>query len=389
MIPLAVPNLEGNEAAYLQECITSTFVSTVGPFVGKFESQIAELSGTASAAVLCSGTTALHLALEGLGIGEGDLVMGPALTFIASPNAVRHARADVWLADVSANDWMLDVVAARAAIEAQTDPHPSGRLHRDSGKVLRALMPVMIMGSVPDFPALVSLAKAFNLRIIVDAAAAIGTTAANGDALGGTGVDAVCYSFNGNKTVTCGGGGAVAASDDALIARIKHLSSTGRVGANYDHDIVAYNYRMTNLQAALGVAQLERLDDFLKAKHEIRDRYADLSDKFADLSPFPELRHGKDGHWFSGFWYTGDKQGIETEFQTHMKAAGVDLRPFWKPVHLQKPYATALAEPMPVTDGIWKRIFPLPCSTHITPADLDTVIAAAFEFWTDHEIKKV
>ncbi len=381
MIPLAVPNLNGNESAYLQECITSTFVSTVGPFVGKFESQIAELSGTPTAAVLCSGTTAIHLALEGLGIGEGDLVMVPALTFIASANAVRHARADVWLMDVAADDWMLDLGVARAAIEAQTEPHANGRLHRDSGKVLRALMPVMIMGAVPDFDAVVALAKEFNLRVIVDAAAAIGTTYNEKTALGATGVDAVCYSFNGNKTVTCGGGGAVAASDDALISRIKHLSSTGRVGANYDHDIVAYNYRMTNLQAAVGVAQLERLDSFLKSKQKIRDRYAAMADEFDDLSPFPEPQYGQNGHWFSGVWYTGDKAGQDSAFQAHMKAAGVDLRPFWKPLHLQKPYLTALSEPMPITNEVWQRIFPLPCSTHITQEELETVITAAKDFW--------
>lgn len=385
MIPQAVPNLNGNEAAYLQECITSTFVSTVGPFVGRFESRIAELSGTPAAAVLCSGTTALHLALEGLGIGDGDLVMVPALTFIASANAIRHARADVWLVDVGADDWMLDVDVARAAIVDQTDPHPDGRLHRASGKVLRALMPVMIMGAVPDFAALVALAREFNLRVVVDAAAAIGTTAVNGIALGDTGVDAVCYSFNGNKTVTCGGGGAVAASDGTLIARIKHLSSTGRVGANYDHDIVAYNYRMTNLQAAVGVAQLERLDSFLASKHRIRDQYAALSEAYDHLSPFPEPQHGQNGHWLSGIWYTGTAKGLDTAFQDHMKAAGIDLRPFWKPLHLQKPYLGALAEPMPVTDEVWQRIFPLPCSTHLTQDEVNRVTTAAAEFWDGHK----
>lgn len=385
MIPLAVPNLNGNEAAYLQECVTSTFVSTVGPFVGKFEAQIAELSGTLTAAVLCSGTTAIHLALEGLGIGEGDLVMVPALTFIASANAIRHSRADVWLVDVAADDWMFDVNVARTAIEAQTEPHPHGRLHRASGKVLRALMPVMIMGAVPDFDAIVALAREFNLNVVVDAAAAIGTTAGNGTALGKTGVDAVCYSFNGNKTVTSGGGGAVAAADEALIARIRHLSSTARVGANYDHDMVAYNYRMTNLQAAVGVAQLERLDSFLDSKQRIRDEYAALAAGFDVLSPFPEPEHGRNGHWFSGFWYTGTAEGLETAFQQHMKDAGVDLRPFWKPLHMQKPYLQALTEPMPVTDDVWRRVFPLPCSTHLTADELELVKNAALEFWNRHE----
>lgn len=388
MIPLATPNLNGRESEYLQDCITSTFVSTVGQFVVDFETRIANLSGTSSAVVLCSGTTALHLAIEGLGIGEGDLVMVPSLTFIATANSVKHARADVWLMDVSVDDWMMDVVRARAAIIAKTDPHPKGRLHRASGKVLRAIMPVMIMGSVPDFDAFVALGKEFDLRIIVDAAAAIGTTRKDNVALGATGVDAVCYSFNGNKTVTCGGGGAVAAADPALIDTIKHLSSTGRVGANYDHDIVAYNYRMTNLQAAVGLAQLERLDSFLDSKQAIRDRYADMAAEFADLAPFPEPQHGRNGHWFSGVWYTGDRDDLDSAFQAHMKAAGVDLRPFWKPLHLQKPYIEALAESMQVTTDIWRRIFPLPCSTHIGQDDLNTVVAAAKAFWNKTSERK-
>lgn len=385
MIPLAIPNLQGRESDYLQDCITSTFVSTVGPFVTDFEDRIAALSGTPSAVVLCSGTTALHLALEGFDIGANDLVMLPSLTFIATPNSVKHAGADVWLVDVHASDWTMDVALARAAILSKTDPHAEGRIHRESGKVLKAIMPVMIMGAVPDLDGLCDLAREFGLKVVVDAAAAIGTTGSNGVKLGKTGVDALCYSFNGNKTVTCGGGGAVASNDPALIARIKHLSSTGRVGANYDHDIVAYNYRMTNLQAAVGVAQLERLDEFLKAKQTIRDTYAEFATTFESLEPFPEPNFGQNGHWFSGFWYTGDNPDIGQEFRDHMQSSGIDLRPFWKPIHLQAPYRDALAEPMHVTGDLWQRIFPLPCSTHLLSEQLDTVLDAASAFWTAYE----
>lgn len=386
MIPLAVPNLSEQEAANLQACISSTFVSTVGPFVTEFEEKIAGISGTTSASVLCSGTTALHLALEGLEIGDGDLVMLPTLTFIASPNAVRHAGADVWLVDVQAEDWMFDVDAARAAIINKTVPHPKGRLHQASGKVLKAIMPVMIMGSVCNFAEVTALASEFNLRVIVDAAAAIGTTFGSGIPLGATGVDAVCYSFNGNKTVTCGGGGAVAAQDPDLISRIKHLSSTGRVGPNYDHDIVAYNYRMTNLQAAVGVAQLSRLDDFLECKKRIAVRYSALATQFEHLSPFPSPNYGQNGYWFSGVWYNGQDLELSQAFQAHMKENGVDLRPFWKPIHLQRPYAEAICEPVPIADGLWSRIFPLPCSTHINLQDLDTVVNAVSAFWSKNGV---
>jgi dTDP-4-amino-4,6-dideoxygalactose transaminase len=383
-IPLAVPNLLGREADFLQECITSTFVSTVGPFVDQFESEIAALSGTQKAVVLCTGTTALQMALEGLGIGDGDLVVIPTMTFIATANAVSHSGAKVWIMDVSPETWTLDLDLVRSQILTETDPHPIGRFHRASGKILRALMPVMIMGAVLDFDALVNLAREFGLKVVVDAAAAIGTRAAGDQPIAATGVDAVCYSFNGNKTITTGGGGAIAAADTALMSRIRHLISTGRVGANYDHDVVAYNFRMTNVQAALGLAQLERIERFLTRKAELRDHYAALALRHAHLHPFPQAPYGRNGHWFSGFWYSGADLSLCDDFRAHMNAAGIDLRPFWKPIHLQTPYLSSLATPMPVAEPLWQRLFPLPCSTHITEAELAQVTEAADAFWAVH-----
>ena len=386
MIPLAIPNLQGREAELLAECISSTFVSSVGPFVDAFEGRIAALSGSETAAVLCSGTVALQMALEASGIGAGDLVIAPSLTFIASPNAISHSGAQPWLVDVSEQTWMLDAEACRQLILSETQVSPDGlRRHIKTGQVLRAIMPVMVMGAVADLDGIVALAREFNLKVVVDAAAAIGTVMADGRALAATGVDAVCYSFNGNKTITTGGGGAVAAADAGLIARIKHLSSTGRVGANYDHDVIAYNFRMTNVQAALGVAQIERLDDFLARKHEIRDRYAAFAAAHPDLEPFPEPQFGHNGHWFSGFWYTDSDLSLCDAFRAHMKAGQVDLRPFWKPVHLQLPYQSAQATAMPVSDAIWQRIFPLPCSTHLSDGDLDHVLQTAGQFWNAHD----
>lgn len=385
MIPLTVPNLTGNEAAYLQECVTSTFVSSVGPFVDRFEAGIAALSGTERAVVVSSGTVALKMALEGLGIGPGDLVIVPSMTFIASANAVRHTGADVWLVDISPDDWALDLALCRRLLERETEAHPDGRRHRQTGRLVRAILPVMIMGASIDLAGIVALGREFGLKVVVDAAAAIGARHGNGTPLGQTGVDAVCYSFNGNKTVTCGGGGAIAAAEPALLARIRHLTTTGRVGRDYDHDVVAYNYRMTNVQAALGVAQLERLDGFLERKRQIRDAYAAFAARHSGLSPFPEPAFGTNTHWFSGVWYRGDDTARCDRFRDHMVAAGIDLRRFWKPIHLQTPYADAPASAMPVAEHLWQRIFPLPCSTGLEDRDLARVLAAAEDFWgNDH-----
>lgn len=384
-IPLAVPNLDGDEAKLLQACIDTTFVSSVGPFVTEFETRIAQLSGVEEAAVVCSGTVALQMAFEALGIGQGDLVMIPSLTFIATANAVSHSGAQCWLVDVTRETWTMDLALCRRLLQSETiaNPNGPGRLHQASGRIVRALAPVMIMGAALDFSAITALAREFDLHVVVDAAAAIGASGAGDVALGATGVDAVCYSFNGNKTVTCGGGGAVAAADPELIRRIKHLTTTGRVGQNYDHDIVAYNFRMTNVQAAIGVAQLRRLDAFLAAKLEHSDAYADLAAGFADLAAFPQAPQGRNVHWFSGFYYTGETPEICDAFRSHMNEAGIDLRPFWKPIHLQEPYSGALTSDMPVSDWLWSRIFPLPCSTHLSREDRGKVLSAAHTFWNN------
>lgn len=383
-VPLAVPNLSELEAEYLQECVRSTFVSSAGPFVSRFEEQIAVLSGTDRAVVTCSGTVALQMALEGLGIGAGDLVLIPTLTFIATANAVRHSRADVWLVDCAADDWTLDLDLARDVLERHTYPSPGGRRHRATGKRVAAIMPVMVMGATLDFASYVELGREFGLRVVVDAAAAIGAEGPDGAALGATGVDAVCYSFNGNKTITSGGGGAVAAADDDLVARIAHLVSTGRVGTAYEHDVVAYNFRMTNVEAAIGVAQLERLPGFLQRKREVHERYVALAAEFAELAPFPAPRRGASTHWFSGVVYTGDDPTLCDRFRSAMVAEGVDVRPFWMPIHLQPAYRGALATSTAVADATWERILPLPCSTGITDDELDYVVARASEFWSEH-----
>lgn len=380
-IPLAVPNLLGREAEYLQKCIETTFVSSVGPFVDQLESQISTVSGANGAVLLCSGTTALNLAYEALGVGSNDLVMIPGLTFIATANAVRHSGADVWIVDSDPKLWSLDLDLCRKAILSETEPHDQGRLHKATGKVLKAITPVMVMGMSLDFDVIGALAREFNLKVVVDAAAAIGAKAKGNIPLAQTGVDAVCYSFNGNKTITCGGGGAIASHNADLIAKIRHLSTTGRVGRNYDHDIVAYNYRMTNVQAALGVAQFERIESFLQRKAEIHHAYTAFAAEFSCLEGFPVPDFGQSTFWFSGFYYTGERLELCDAFRAHMNEAGVDLRKFWKPIHLQTPYADALATQMPVANALWQRIFPLPCSTHLTEDELTKVLSASRQFW--------
>lgn len=383
MIPLCTPDVSGREAEYLNDCIASTFVSSVGSFVTRFEESIAIISGTSDCIVVSSGTIALKLALEGFDIGEGDLVICPSLTFIATSNAISHTGAQPWLFDCTSDGWGLDFSLVRDRLENETVAHDDGRLHIASGKIVKAIMPVLIMGSPINFDDAVALGKEFSLRVVVDGAAAIGGLSDGNRPFGETGIDAICYSFNGNKTVTCGGGGAIATSKTDYAKTIKHLSATGRVGRDYDHDVIAYNYRMTNVQAAIGVAQMERLDSFLRRKHEIYMRYKALSDMYSFLEPFPTFYKGVNTFWFSGLFLNQNSPSLADEFRAFMQDNSIDVRKFWKPIHLQKPYADAMATEMPVSNEIWQQIFPLPCSSHLTDAQLGIVCDKASQFWNN------
>jgi perosamine synthetase len=375
VIPLAVPNLAGNEAAYLQECITSTFVSTVGPFVGRLEELVAAAAGSTGAVAVSTGTAGLHLALRVVGVGPGDLVVMPALTFIASANAVAYCGASPWLFDVAPDALTIDPEQVAEAFDRDVTGGPDGPVHGPTGRRIAAFLPVHTLGHPADVDPLVAVADRHGIPVVADAAAALGARY-RGRPVGRTGAAISVFSFNGNKTVTAGGGGALVADDEALLARARHLSTTARVGADYDHDEVGFNYRMTNVQAAVGCAQLEQLDAFVAAKRRIQATYTERFADLPDLEPLPEAPWADSARWFAGFSLTGWDADRVASLRAGLREDGIDARPFWKPMHLQRPYADAPREPLPVTEGVWQRIVNLPCSTGITDEELEHVVAA-------------
>jgi perosamine synthetase len=375
VIPLAVPNLAGNEAAYLQECITSTFVSTVGPFVGRLEELVAAAAGSTGAVAVSTGTAGLHLALRVVGVGPGDLVVMPALTFIASANAVAYCGASPWLFDVAPDALTIDPEQVAEAFDRDVTGGPDGPVHGPTGRRIAAFLPVHTLGHPADVDPLVAVADRHGIPVVADAAAALGARY-RGRPVGRTGAAISVFSFNGNKTVTAGGGGALVADDEALLARARHLSTTARVGADYDHDEVGFNYRMTNVQAAVGCAQLEQLDAFVAAKRRIQATYTERFADLPDLEPLPEAPWADSARWFAGLSLTGWDAGRVASLRAGLREDGIDARPFWKPMHLQRPYADAPREPLPVTEGVWQRIVNLPCSTGITDEELEHVVAA-------------
>ncbi len=372
MIPLAVPNLTGNERKYLNRCIDTTFVSSVGEYVNQIEEMMVKKGGARYAVAVSSGTTGLHLALTGSGVKHNELVIIPTFTFIATANAVAHCGANPWLMDISPDSWTLDADQLEKELNSKTVFDNQILIHKESGKRVAAIMPVYTLGNIPDMDKIKSLSQKYHLPIIADAAAGLGAKYKGNNI--GTLADLTVFSFNGNKTVTAGGGGMIVGNDEALMKRLKHLSTTARVTAEYDHDMVGYNYRMTNIQAAVGCAQLERLDEFVDKKRQIRSFY---NDKFKDrkgISLFPIPQGQESACWFSGIVLdNGDLEKIRVLCQKLMEH-DIEARSFWKPVHLQLPYRNAYqACSLSISDKLWSKILTLPCSTNITSDELDYV----------------
>jgi perosamine synthetase len=382
VIPLAIPDLSGNESRYLQACIETNFVSSVGPFVNRFEKEVAQASGNLRGVATSSGTAGLHAALVAVGVERDDLVILPSLTFIASANAIRYCGADPWLFDVEKSSWNLDPDKLARYLASETEMRGAELIHRPTGRIVRAIMPVHILGLPANMDRIVAIAKQYALPVIADGAAALGAMDRQRP-VGALGADLTVFSFNGNKTLTCGGGGAVVGDDPLLLDLVKHITTTARCGAGYDHDRVGFNYRMTNIQAAVGCAQLERLSVLVGAKQRIRQTYDRSLSSIGEFSPFPgtagllgDLRHTvQSACWFSGVLVEQDSQKSVGRLLDHLQKAGIDGRPFWKPIHRQAPYSEAPKTDLSVCDDLWYRVVVLPCSVGLSHEDQELTIA--------------
>ncbi len=378
MIPLAVPNLTGREKEYLDNCIDTTYVSSVGEYVTRLEKMTADEAENNYAVATSSGTTGLHVTLLASGVKAEELVIVPAFTFIASANAVAHCGAIPWIMDIRDMDWCLDPDLVRSELEQNCVIREGKLIHKADGRRVAAIMPVYTLGNIPDMQKFQAMAKEYGIHLIVDAACAIGAQY-NGEPFGKL-ADVSVLSFNGNKTITSGGGGMVLGNDKELMNRIRHLTTTARVGTEYDFDMVGYNYRMTNIQAAVGCAQMERLKEFVKRKRKIRHFYASAFEGMVDIgvSLFPETPGGS--CWLSGLVLPKGKTSDDVRrISGRLREKGIESRTFWKPVHLQKPFKNAPCILKGVAEDLWGRIVTLPCSTNITDAELEYVAGSMKE----------
>lgn len=361
VIPLAEPDLRGNEEAYLRECIQTGWVSSAGPFVGRMETRVAELCDCSHAVATASGTTALQLLLATLGIGAGQRVAVPDWTFAATANAVVHAGATPVMVDVDPDHWSIDADLLSAAFDDA----------ERCGKPIASVVAVDPLGLPADFDGLIEICRRRGAILIEDAAGALGSRY-KGRPAGGL-ADAGIFSFNGNKIVTGGGGGAIVTNNETWARRARHLSTQARAGSRYAYDAVGFNYRTTNLTAAVVVAQLERLETMLAARRRIANAYTESLAGRGDLTPPPAPNWAE----WNGWMYVVRAASPEAaaDLVVHLRKYGVSARPFWQALASQPAYAKFPRKIADVSVQLSGTVVSLPCGSTLTDSEIARVIS--------------
>lgn len=371
-IALAEPFLGGNARAYLNECLDTNFVSSVGPFVGRFEEAFAEAVGAGHAVACASGTAAIHLAFRVLDIGPGDEVLVPTLTFVASANPVRYVGATPLLVDAEPRTFNLDPALVVDELE---------RRAREGRRPPAAIEVVHLLGHPADLEPVLDAARRHGVPVVEDAAEALGARYVGGTLDGrhvGTLGRVGCFSFNGNKLITTGGGGMLVTDDEGLAARARHLSTQARLpGLAYDHDEVGFNYRLSNVAAALGLAQLELMPELLAG------RRANAAAYDAAIEGLPALRPAPRATWADpSFWlYTSSVRPSRSpvardDLITLLAGAGIEARPIWTPLHRTRVWRDAPRIGGEVADGLFDVAFSLPSSSSLDDEGRARVIGA-------------
>jgi perosamine synthetase len=373
-VPLCVPELGGNEWRYVKECLDSTFVSSAGPFVERFEQMMAARLGAQGAVATSSGTAALHVALIVAGVQPGDEVLVPSLTFIAPVNAIRYVGAVPIFIDAEPRYWQMDVAAARRYLQTECERDGATVRNRISGRTVRAMVPVHLLGTPVDFDPLAALAHEFGLVTIEDATESLGAEY-RGRPVGRLG-DVGCFSFNGNKVITAGGGGLIVTDRQDWADRARYLTTQAKDHpSEFVHGEVGFNYRLPAIQAALGCAQAERLDVHLQAKRAIATRYRVALDGVPGLTTMAEPSYAASAFWMFTVLVDEARFGCGSrDMIAQLDRDRIQARPLWQPNHRSAAHADAPARPCPVADRLFEQAVTLPSSSGLTEADQQRVI---------------
>lgn len=365
-VALHEPTLRGKEWEYVKECLDSGWVSTVGSFVTRFEQELAAYCGVRHAIAAVNGTAALHVAMMVAGVRAGDEVIVPALTFVGTVNAISYCGAIPHFSDVDRETLGLDPKGLARYLDKVTIRQGDVTINRETGRIVRALVMMHTFGHPGHTSALADICKARSIVFVEDAAEAIGSRR-DGCHVGASGLVS-CLSFNGNKIVTTGGGGAVLTNDADLARRARHLTTTARVpaGWEFDHDEVGYNYRLPNINAAMGCAQLEALPALLAAKRRLAEQYQAAFDTLAGVQFISEPPDTESNYWLCALLF--DDPAQRDRFLEISNAKGIQTRPPWRPMHHLPMYAECPRMPLNLTEDLVRRIANIPSSPFLAPS---------------------
>ena len=377
-IPLSVPNLKGNELKYVIDAVATEWVSTGGAYITRFETELADYLNVESAVACQNGTAGLHLALILAGVERDQEVIVPALTFIATVNPVKYLQAHPVFMDCD-DSLCMDMDKLRTFCETECDFIGGRLINRSTGKHVKAVVVTHVFGNMADMPAAMAIAGEYNLKVIEDAAEALGSYFLEGRYQGkhaGTIADIGVYSFNGNKIITTGGGGMLVSKDTGLLKRAKYLSTQAKDdAANFIHNEVGYNYRMTNLQAAMGVAQLEQLEHFISVKTENFNLYKRCVNNNLNGLKMLDFRDDiRPNCWFYSLYIADPGKYSRQKIMKHLADHNIQARPVWGLIHEQKPYLTNQAYRIEKAPDYCSRVVNLPCSSNLSEADVHAVV---------------
>lgn len=359
------PCFAGNEWAYVKECLDSSFVSSVGKFVDRFEAELAAYVGAAHAVAVVNGTAALHVALMLADVQPGDEVLIPALTFVATAAAVRYCGAIPHFVDSEERTLGVCPGTLREYLRSVAELRSGKCVNRLTQRVIRAVVPMHAFGHPVDLDGLLAVAHDFRLLVVEDAAESLGSTY-RGHHTGTLGLLGT-LSFNGNKTVTTGGGGAVVTNDTTLARRAKHLTTTAKVPHRweYRHDSLGYNYRLPNINAALGCAQLEQLPGFLEAKRSLFELYQAAFAAVPQTRVVVEPEGSRSNYWLQTLILDERVANQRDAILSATNDAGFMTRPTWTLMHTLTPYAECPRMPLPVAEALERRLINLPSSSQL------------------------
>lgn len=380
-IPLSIPNFEGNEKKYVNDALDQGWVSTGGAYITQLEKSMADFLHTENVAACQSGTSALHLSLVEAGVKPGDVVLVPPLTFIAAVNPVKYQFATPVFIDCD-DSFCMDPIKLRGFCENECVFTNGVLTYKD--QIVKAVVVVHVFGNMADMVAIMEIAKKYDLKVIEDATEALGTYYTDGELKGkfaGTIGDFGAYSFNGNKIITTGGGGAVTANKSQVVDHLRYLSTQAKNDVHYYiHNEVGYNYRMTNLQAALGVAQMEELPEFIRRKNTNYELYKDLFNSF-ELGKLIGFREGTHSNkWFYSLEI--DKTKVDASMRdiiTALEEKGVQTRAIWGLINEQLPYVNEVTYKLEKAPYYAERILNFPSSTQITNEEIEYVVKSIKE----------